>query len=111
MFSNDVLEHEINQLKLQIAQSKSPSVTDSLNDRLISFQTQLALLITAVQTNQMDLDAYLNQINQSVSHSVGVVKALMGRGRIADAKLVMERIKIMKNEVQQAEEHRDELEE
>ena len=113
IFSNEVLEWEINQrvpLLLQLARQRGDqAAVEDLTDRLISLQTQLQILVTAVQAGKLQLDEYLNKLREAIARGTLVAKALMQRGKKEDAKVVIQRVQLMRNEVKTAEDNADEL--
>ena len=113
MFSNDVLEWEIQQrvpLLLQLARQRGDqAAVEDLSDRLTSLQTQLQILVTAVQAGKLGLEEYLARLREAIDKGQLVAKELMRRGRKEDAKLVIQRVQLMKTEVTTAEDNADEL--
>ena len=114
MLSNDVLEWEIathipHTLQLARQRQDAAAVEDCM-DRLTAAQTQLAILVQAVQAGKLTLDDYLSQLRESIQRDGLVARELMRRGRKEDAKLVIQRVQLMRNELKTAEENADELE-
>ena len=113
MFSNDVLEWEIQQhvpLLLQLARQRGDqAAVEDLTDRLTSLQTQLQILVTAVQAGKLQLDEYLARLREAIDRGQMVAKELMRRGRKEDAKVVIQRVQLMRTELKTAEDNADEL--
>ena len=113
ILSNDVLEWEINTrvpLLLQLARQRSDAAAvEDLSDRLTSLQTQLQILVTAVQAGKLQLDDYLAKLRESIERGQALAKELMRRSRKDDAKVVIQRVQLMRNEVKTAEDNADDL--
>ena len=114
ILSNDVLEWEINThiphtLTLARQRQDSAAVEDCM-DRLTAAQTQLSILVQAVQAGKLTLEAYLGKLRENIERDGLVARELMRRGRKEDAKLVIQRVQLMRNELKTAEENADELE-
>ena len=113
IFSNDVLDWELNEfIPQQIAAAKSKGESfDEWSDRQRAAQTQMDILVNAVQSGKLSLSAYLSRLATLIDHQQALAKALLMRHKKADAILVLRRIKIMKNEREQAEANKDSLQE
>ena len=114
ILSNDVLEWEINThiphtLTLARQRQDNTAVEDCM-DRLTAAQTQLSILVQAVQAGKLTLDDYLGKLRENIERDSLVARELMRRGRKEDAKLVIQRVQLMRNELKTAEENADELE-
>ena len=113
IFSNDVLEWEIQQrvpLLLQMARQRGDqAAVEDLTDRLMSLQTQLQILVNGVQQGKLQLDDYLNKLREAIAKNTALAKALMQRGKKEDAKVVIQRVQLMKTEVKSAEDNAEEL--
>ena len=114
ILSNDVLEWEINThiphtLTLARQRQDNAAVEDCM-DRLTAAQTQLSILVQAVQAGKLTLDDYLGKLRENIERDGLVARELMRRGRKEDAKLVIQRVQLMRNELKTAEENADELE-
>jgi hypothetical protein len=116
MRSNDVLEAEIVllQAELAVAQAKGGAEgaeeADAAQDRLTAAQVQLQVLVTQVQNGKLTLEEYLAGLRTAILSEGALALALHKAGRKADALRVMQRVKIMKAEVKNAEENQEELE-
>ncbi len=111
IFSNDALEAEIELIQAKLSQSSgNAEESQELRERLLQAQTQLTVLVTAVQNGNLSLDRYLEKLKESIKFGQSVAVALNQRGKKSDAILVLRRVNIMKKEVQTAEENRDQLE-
>jgi len=114
MFSNDVLEWEINTripALLSLArQRKDAAAVEDCTDRLTSAQTQLQILVTAVQAGRLQLDVYLQQLRDGITRSELLARELMRRQRKDDAKQVIQRVQIMRHELKTAEDNAADLE-
>lgn len=114
MVSNDVLEAELalTQQSLVHAQaSKNSELIDELTTRLQLAQTQLTILVTAVQNGNLSLDAYLEKLKEMIKKFQSIAVVLKQRNQKTDAIRVLRRVNIMKNEVESAESNRDQLDE
>jgi len=114
MISNDVLDAEVAliQAELEAARSKGDAeLIESLEERLTAAQIQLQVLVAGVQAGKITLDAYLDSLRQSIQSQTKLAQALLKSNRKLDALRVMRRVKIMRDEVKNAEENQEELEE
>jgi len=115
MRSNDVLEAEIVLLQAELAAAQARGAAgaedaDAAQDRLTAAQVQLQVLVTQVQNGKLTLEEYLQGLRTAIVSEGTLAIALNKAGRKADALRVMQRVKIMKAEVQNAEENQEELE-
>ena len=114
MHSNDVLEAEVAMLQTQLAQLAAhpdrAEEADALRDRLTAAQVQLQVLVTQVQHGKLSLEEYLAGLRSSIASESALAIALGRAARKEDAIRVLQRVKIMKAELQNAEENQEELE-
>lgn len=114
MRSNDVLEAEVAALQTQLAHLAAhpdrAEEADALRDRLTAAQVQLQVLVTQVQHGKLSLEEYLAGLRSSIASESALAIALGRAARKEDAIRVLQRVKIMKAELQNAEENQEELE-
>ena len=108
-----MLEWEINTripalLALARQRNDAAAVEDCM-DRLTSAQTQLQILVTAVQAGKLGLDEYLDKLREGIGRGELQARELMRRGRKEDAKVVIQRLQLMRQELKTAEDNADEL--
>ncbi len=110
MISNDVLEAEQESVQKQIqqyaAQRKEPP--EDLVDRKQQIDLKLNLLQIQVQTGQLTMEAYMEQLQQKIENERKTAAQLVKAGKREWAKLALVRVKIMEKELASAEEEEPE---
>ncbi|KAG9291380.1 hypothetical protein G9A89_003484 [Geosiphon pyriformis] len=104
--SNLVLEHEINLANNLISSLKSQRkpIPEDLTDRKQALEIKMNLLIIQVQTGQLTMENYLNQVRASIIQFKKLALVFKQAGKIEEAKRALGRSKIMDGEVKEAEE-------
>lgn len=125
--SNDLLEFEIERSQSQLAHVRAriangarevdeegvdllAAQVDELEDRITALKVALEVLVTRVQNGKLSLTDYLAQIRVDIAQESRLALALSRAQRKPDAARVVERVKIMKAELANAEENQEELE-
>ena len=103
--SNDVLEWEAEQVsrQLQAHTSRGLAEPEDLLDRKIQIELKMQLLITEIQSGVLELPAYVERLKQQIERDKALALKLKRGNRKEDALVVMNRIKIMKAEIESAD--------
>jgi hypothetical protein len=110
--SNDVFEAEI-----QLSERKIQSIPKDSEDRfqeelrLQLLQTKMNMLVLKVQREELQLDQYLAMVKNRIYRDHVLSRYLYAAGRKQEAAQVLRRIKVMQQEVQNAESGEGEEEE
>ncbi|CAG8564590.1 2963_t:CDS:10 [Ambispora leptoticha] len=106
LVSNLVLEQEINLVNNQIAslQAQRKPVSDDLVDRKQALEIKMNLLIIQVQTGQLTMEKYLDQVKKSISSFKKLALFFKQAGKLDEAKRALARSKIMEKEIKEVEE-------
>jgi hypothetical protein len=124
--SNDLLEHEITRVESELARlrttrpgkddldedgvSKHATALEAAEERLTAAKIALEVLVTRVQNGKLTLADYLAQLKIDIVTESQLALQLAKANRKPDAARIVERVKILKAEVANAEENQDQLE-
>ena len=106
LVSNLVIQHEIDTVNAQITtfESQRKTVPDDLTDRKNSLDIKQNLLVIQVQTGQLTMDKYLDQVRANITSCKKLALVLKKAGKLEEAKKALGRSKIMESEVKEVEE-------
>ena len=106
LVSNLVRQHEIETVNAQIAtlEAQRKSIPDDLTDRKTALDIKQNLLVIQVQTGQLTMDKYLDQVRASIIGCKKLALAFKKAGKLEEAKKALGRSKIMESEVKEVEE-------
>ncbi|CAG8592425.1 4859_t:CDS:2, partial [Ambispora gerdemannii] len=106
LVSNLVLEQEINLVNNQIAslQAQHKPVSDDLVDRKQALEIKMNLLVIQVQTGQLTMEKYLDQVRKSILNFKKLALFFKQAGKLEEAKRALARSKIMEKEIKEVEE-------
>lgn len=99
-----MLSHEIEKLE------SLPQLEPEQEDRLMSLQAKLQILMLQVQTGQLTLKQYIEQIQSQIGKDKALALKLKRSGKIDLAKGCLRWVKLMENEVNEVLESGVELE-
>lgn len=124
--SNDVLEAEIVLLTRELSllksrprppddidedgQSRTAAMIDEITDKLTAANIALEVLVTRVQNGKLTLADYIEQLKVDIVSESQLALQLAKSNRKPDAARIIQRVKLMKAEVEGAEENQEELE-
>lgn len=112
--SNDVMEWEIKRLNALIARAQQAKQdSEELAERKQAVEVAAQILVVQVQNGVLDMDAYLLRLKQAIRRDQLLLQYLQQQPQQQPhphLPLILQRLKIMKEEVTTAEENRDELE-
>eukprot|EP00475_Leptophrys_vorax_P045202 TRINITY_DN930_c0_g2_i1.p1 TRINITY_DN930_c0_g2~~TRINITY_DN930_c0_g2_i1.p1 ORF type:complete len:900 (-),score=297.63 TRINITY_DN930_c0_g2_i1:567-3071(-) len=105
LVSNDVLQAEFDSVSTAIAtaRAKKLNVDPSLEDRYKKCQLKMMLLQSQVEDGELTLPMYLQRVKDSIVYHTKLIKALKAANRLDDAKKCLARLKVMQDEVHNAE--------
>ncbi|RIA99742.1 hypothetical protein C1645_746568 [Glomus cerebriforme] len=106
LVSNLVIQHEVETVNAQIAtlEAQRKSVPDDLTDRKNALEIKQNLLVIQVQTGQLTMDKYLDQVRASIISCKKLALVFKKAGKLEEAKKALGRSKIMESEVKEVEE-------
>jgi hypothetical protein len=100
LFGNNVLDAEIQSLQSRIAESKDGGQTIDLQLRLAIVQVKSNLLVSSVQEEKLSLPEYIADLKLHLESTKMLALELKKRGRLDEARQVLARWKIMKDEIE-----------
>ncbi|KAJ3050850.1 Coiled-coil and C2 domain-containing protein 1B [Rhizophlyctis rosea] len=104
IISNQVLEHEHNQLTQQIAAAQAArKPVDDLMDRKTSYEIRMNLLVTLVQAGSLSMSDYVKKCKEAIASTKTAALTFKKAGKLELAKQAMTRIKLMTDEVEEVE--------
>ncbi|KAJ3036005.1 Coiled-coil and C2 domain-containing protein 1B [Rhizophlyctis rosea] len=104
IISNQVLEHEHNQILAQIAAAqKERKSVDDLMDRKTQYQIRMNLLVTLVQAGSLTMSDYIKKVKEAITSTKSAALTFKKAGKLELAKQAMTRIKLMTDEVEEVE--------
>ncbi|GBB92134.1 hypothetical protein RclHR1_01970016 [Rhizophagus clarus] len=106
LVSNLVIQHEVEAVNAQIAtlEAQRKSIPDDLTDRKNALEIKQNLLVIQVQTGQLTMDKYLDQVRKGIVESKKLAVVFKKAGKLEEAKKALGRSKIMEGEVKEVEE-------
>jgi hypothetical protein len=106
LVSNLVIQHEVEAVNAQITtlEAQHKSIPDDLTDRKNALEIKQNLLVIQVQTGQLTMDKYLDQVRASIVDCKKLALVFKKAGKLEEAKKALGRSKIMEGEVKEVEE-------
>ena len=106
MISHTVLDAEIKLLDEQIAsyKARNAAVPDELTDRRQEVKLKMDLLLIQVQTQQLSLPVYIEQLKKKIIDEKQTAIRMRQAGRQEQARSALRRFKLMEKEVAEVEE-------
>ncbi|GBC25949.1 coiled-coil and C2 domain-containing protein 1B-like [Rhizophagus irregularis DAOM 181602=DAOM 197198] len=106
LVSNLVIQHEVEAVDAQIAtlEAQHKSIPDDLTDRKNALEIKQNLLVIQVQTGQLTMDKYLDQVRISIVDCKKLALVFKKANKLDEAKKALGRSKIMEGEVKEVEE-------
>ncbi|ORX79251.1 hypothetical protein K493DRAFT_342720 [Basidiobolus meristosporus CBS 931.73] len=101
LVSNMVLEQELQLVQARISQSRQPA--DDLLDRQQALDIKMNMLVIQVQTGQLTMDGYLQQVREAIRSTKRLALIFKNHQNMELAKHALARIKTMSQEVEEAE--------
>jgi hypothetical protein len=100
--SNDVYEYELEQVNSKIAalNAKKQKIPEDLENRKQLLQIGLNVLQTKVQAEQLSEEDYLKIMESKIAEEKTLAKALLDSGKKEWALMALNRVKIMKGEIE-----------
>ncbi|CAG8617293.1 4318_t:CDS:2 [Racocetra persica] len=107
--SSGLLQEEINIVNSQISalEARGKPIPGDLSDRKSALEIKMSLMEIQVQTGQLTIDKYLEQVKDSITSFKRLALTFKKAGKIEDAKKALAKSKVMENEVKQMEEAMD----
>ncbi|CAG8731297.1 8222_t:CDS:2, partial [Dentiscutata erythropus] len=104
--STGLIQEEIELLNSQILtlEAQGKPVPDDLFDRKSALEIKMSLMEIQVQTGQLTIDQYLDQVKASIADFKRLALIFKKAGKIEEAKKALVKCKVMENEVKQMEE-------
>ncbi|CAG8528003.1 14725_t:CDS:2, partial [Cetraspora pellucida] len=104
--SSGLLQEEINIVNSQITtlEARGKPIPGDLSDRKSALEIKTSLMEIQVQTGQLTIDKYLEQVKDSIVSFKKLALTFKKAGKIEEAKKALVKCKVMENEVKQMEE-------
>lgn len=101
--SNDVMDAELESIKADLAQCSDQDEQFNLNFRYELIERNLNILVMRVQNESLSLESYLDSIRERITRDQYMALHFKNSGETAVALKIMKRIKIMTEELKNAE--------
>ncbi|CAG8678626.1 12706_t:CDS:2 [Funneliformis caledonium] len=104
--NNLVIQNELDVVNNQIAilEAQRKPVPDDLTDRKASLEIKQNLLVIQVETGQLTLDKYIDQVRVNIISCKKLALIFKKAGKLEEAKKALVRSKVMEGEVKEVEE-------
>ncbi|CAG8634985.1 8643_t:CDS:2 [Gigaspora rosea] len=104
--STGLIQEEIELINSQILtlEAQGKPIPDDLSDRKSALEIKMSLMEIQVQTGQLTIDQYLDQVKASIADFKRFALIFKKAGKIEEAKKTLVKCKVMENEVKQMEE-------
>ena len=103
LLSNDVMDDELETLKTDLASCSDPDEQFNLNFRHQIVERNMNILVLKVQNESLSLEAYIESIKERLKRDQKMALYFKNTGDTSTALKLMKRIKIMTDEVKNAE--------